>query len=56
MTRFCPDCNEDVPERVEDNSFDHEFGTQWCVDYYCYQCDRLLHTAHSRPRKEVEEP
>lgn len=56
MMLYCPDCAEDVEAEVDDCSFGHEFGVEYIYDYYCPNCHRILHTSHSRPRKEIEEP
>jgi hypothetical protein len=54
MQFYCPDCGDTVPVEVEDNSFDHEFGTEWIFDYHCHKCKRLLHTRRERPTRVVE--
>lgn len=53
---YCPDCKDLVETEMENNSFDHEFGTEWLFDYKCGQCGSLLKTEHSRFKRSSCEP
>ena len=50
----CGTCEKDVAILVEDNSFDHEFGTRWSYDFKCVHCGRLLHVHEGRLVRERE--
>lgn len=48
---FCPDCNEETHTLCENNSFDHEFGTEHIYDFYCLICGNLLKTVRAPIKK-----
>lgn len=51
---FCDDCNSMRQINVVDESFDHEFGTQWIFDYCCVECGNILHTSLGKRTRERE--
>lgn len=51
---WCDTCKKDVAILVEDNSFDHEFGTRFTYDFKCVHCERLLHVHEGRLVRERE--
>lgn len=55
MQIFCPDCESHVDIKAEDHSVEHEFGTEWVIDFHCAVCSALLQTRRSKPTK-VSEP
>jgi len=48
----CPHCRNEVEPIVEDNSFDHEFGTERVIDCSCPECGKSL----PEPEPDFDEP
>lgn len=49
---WCQHCQEDVEPVIEDNSFDHEFGTERLIDCTCPQCGHSV----PEPEPDFDEP